>query len=398
MTGVAAWFMWDAAKVPASVPKSPDLAVREAQLRVDVIRNILAVGAGAGGLIALFLALRRQYVKERVDHADQEYKNRTAEDSKHDATERRVTDLYAKAAEQLGSDKAAVRLAALYALERVGQDNDEHRQTIVDLVCAYLRMPYELPESDDIGYVGGRRDVEDEERHHELQVRLAAQKILTKHLTYSKIIVQDGRLHCPVGSDKFWPEIQVDLSGAVLTHVNFRKCAVESINLDRTIIRGRSYFDDFLCSGYGQFSKTSFGDNARFSGATFVGGFLCAEAEFAGSADFSKAKLYLGHFVEVTFKGAVSFKVAHAFVWEFRGSRVYVNASGSHGWPKGFAVGDADKFGFGEIVQVTEIGWWEEEAEDGNPVKEPRLKLVLPEQSTSRGSVDRQPRPDPGPP
>jgi hypothetical protein len=71
--------------------------------------------------------------------------HKVAADTRHDATERRITDLYTKAADQLGSDKAPVRLAGLYALERLAQDNPEHQQTIVNLVCAYLRMPYRPP-------------------------------------------------------------------------------------------------------------------------------------------------------------------------------------------------------------------------------------------------------------
>jgi hypothetical protein len=35
-----------------------------------------------------------------------------------DATERRITELYTKAVEQLGNDKTPVRLGGLYALER----------------------------------------------------------------------------------------------------------------------------------------------------------------------------------------------------------------------------------------------------------------------------------------
>lgn len=66
------------------------------------------------------------------------------EAAKHDATERRLTDLYVKAVEQLGSDKPAVRHGGLYALERVAQNNPDQRQTIVDVVCAYLQAPYTL--------------------------------------------------------------------------------------------------------------------------------------------------------------------------------------------------------------------------------------------------------------
>jgi hypothetical protein len=58
-----------------------------------------------------------------------------------------VTELYTKAADQLGSDKAPVRLAGLYALERLAQDNPSQRQTIVNVICAYLQMPYTTPEA-----------------------------------------------------------------------------------------------------------------------------------------------------------------------------------------------------------------------------------------------------------
>ncbi len=81
------------------------LAPNSAQDRLDTVRTGLAIGAGIGALITLALALRRQQATE------------------HDATERRLTELYVKAVDQLGSDKPAVRQGGLYALERVAQDN-----------------------------------------------------------------------------------------------------------------------------------------------------------------------------------------------------------------------------------------------------------------------------------
>jgi hypothetical protein len=63
-----------------------------AQLRIEAIRTALAVGVGTGGLVALFLSARRQYVSER-EHVLQ---NQIAKDNQHDAAERRVTELYAK--------------------------------------------------------------------------------------------------------------------------------------------------------------------------------------------------------------------------------------------------------------------------------------------------------------
>ncbi len=57
---------------------------------------------------------------------------------------------FATAAEQLGSDKPpAVRLAGVYAMAGLADDWEANRQTCVDVLCAYLRMPYEPDPSSD---------------------------------------------------------------------------------------------------------------------------------------------------------------------------------------------------------------------------------------------------------
>jgi uncharacterized protein YjbI with pentapeptide repeats len=56
---------------------------------------------------------------------------------------RTLNERFATAAEQLGSDKPAVRLAGVYAMAGLADDWGENRQTCVDVLCAYLRMPYE---------------------------------------------------------------------------------------------------------------------------------------------------------------------------------------------------------------------------------------------------------------
>ncbi len=64
-----------------------------ANSRLDAVRTGLAAGAGAGAAVGLMLAFRRQYHQEiATDLTDR------------DATERRITELYTKAVEQLGND------------------------------------------------------------------------------------------------------------------------------------------------------------------------------------------------------------------------------------------------------------------------------------------------------
>jgi ABC-type transporter Mla subunit MlaD len=57
---------------------------------------------------------------------------------------RTLNERFATAARQLGDDKPpAVRLAGVYAMAGLADDWAENRQTCVDVLCAYLRMPYE---------------------------------------------------------------------------------------------------------------------------------------------------------------------------------------------------------------------------------------------------------------
>jgi hypothetical protein len=56
---------------------------------------------------------------------------------------RDLNERFATAAGQLGSDKpAAVRLAGVYAMASLADDWEKNRQTCVDVLCGYLRMPY----------------------------------------------------------------------------------------------------------------------------------------------------------------------------------------------------------------------------------------------------------------
>ncbi len=127
-----------------------------------------------------------------------------------DATERRVTELYTKAADQLGSDKAPVRLAGLYALERLAQGNPSQRQTIVNVICANLQMPYtprgaapaepsahggrssedgtaasEEKQAEQERERYEKRLQEHEKRTQEQRVRTTAQRILQRHRSRS---------------------------------------------------------------------------------------------------------------------------------------------------------------------------------------------------------------------
>ncbi|MFL6120603.1 pentapeptide repeat-containing protein [Actinophytocola sp.] len=227
--------------------------------QIELIKTGLAIGAGMGGAVALVLAGRRQWSTEQAHRVAEQ----SAADVRHDATERRITDLYSKAADQLGSDKAAVRLAGLYSLERLAQDTPTLRQTIVNLLCAYLRIPFNAPPwpLDD-------KPVE-ENQLRELEVRRTAQHILAAHLRFAGAY---GQQH-----ETFWPNIDVALNGAVLYRFDMTGARVRCSSFGGARFVGWTSFEHCDFQGPAIFG------GARFEQATsFRGAWFHAEARFRG--------------------------------------------------------------------------------------------------------------------
>jgi hypothetical protein len=227
-----------------------------ANAHLDAVRTGLAAAGGAAAAVGLMLAFRRQHHQEVVTVL-----------TDLDATERRVTELYTKAAEELGSDRAPVRLAGLYALERLAQANPDHRQTVVHVICAYLRMPFEPPPRPDqsqrhkqqlnrpsvarvsAGH-GGPSPAE------EFLVRAAAQKIITDHL-YKFDLDMAWPRNSPPAAPSFWPGMELDLVGATL--VNFTMQGKVGI----------ADFTDVRFIGGANFAHAEFDNHVYFRGCTW---------------------------------------------------------------------------------------------------------------------------------
>lgn len=220
---------------------------------LDVVRTAGTVVVGAGGAIALLLAARRQ----RSTELTLEHQRKVASATERDAVERRITELYTRAVDQLGNDKAPVRLGGLLALERLAQNNLDQRQTIVDVICAYLRMPYtppgDKPPDEDVSTEAQARY---EQRRQELQVRLTAQRLLATHLR------RDVR-------ELFWADTALDLIGAHLYEFDLTYCRIKSA----------------------QFDGARFSGTANLGGAQFseVGGSTVRTSAWLGSTTHSLA-------------------------------------------------------------------------------------------------------------
>jgi hypothetical protein len=108
-----------------------------------------AVIAASASTLTLIGTLAAQYLGRRATSKDTQ--RAFQEQSEHlDRTlteqwTRAFNERFTTAADQLGSDKPAVRLAGLYAMAGLADDWEAKRQTCVDVLCAYLRMPYGHP-------------------------------------------------------------------------------------------------------------------------------------------------------------------------------------------------------------------------------------------------------------
>jgi uncharacterized protein YjbI with pentapeptide repeats len=205
-----------------------------------------------------------------------------------------------------------VRLGGLYALERLAQNHSDHRQTIVNVICAYLRMPYTPPnppsadqpesastqpspavataptepttEPPDIPaaeLAPGRPDP-----HEERQVRLTAQRILGDHLRDQR--PADQRRTLPPDL-KFWQDMDLDLTGATLIDLDFNQCRGRQVSFATATFTADAWFSGATFTGAAVFSGATFTGAAGFDRATFTRDAVFSEAIFTGEVVFSGA-------------------------------------------------------------------------------------------------------------
>lgn len=96
----------------------------------DVLKLALTIAAGLGGVVALTVAYRRQRATESG----------------------RFGQRFADSAAQLGGTSAAVRMAGAYAMGALADETKEisRRQQCIEVLCAYLRLPYQRGDTSDL--------------------------------------------------------------------------------------------------------------------------------------------------------------------------------------------------------------------------------------------------------
>ncbi|WP_245703086.1 pentapeptide repeat-containing protein [Streptomyces lushanensis] len=216
----------------------------DAKTLFDLVKLSFGVVAGSGALVALVVAYRRQRVDE--------------DGALRDAT-RLHNERFTAAVSQLGDQSAAVRLGGVHALAGLADDapTRDLRQTCIDVLCAYLRLPYttgdDLPQQ-------GNTDV----RHEYMALREVRHTVIR--------LIRD-RLRLAPQHPHSWQGHNLDFTGVV--------------------------FDGGDLSG-----ATFSGGTVTFKNATFnAGAFSFDEADFSGATvDFRLADFTSG---VVTFIGAM---------------------------------------------------------------------------------------------
>lgn len=158
--GVVAGFFWLFAAQAAGQWAFWDLDPRLSQdVLFAVSRNAVTLAAALGVGVTLFFSFRKQQTAEKAQAVavaaqeiatkSQELATRTLELSLNRHERETVSELrirYARAAEQLASDKPAIQLAGIHSLTALSDDwanlgNHIEQQVCISLLCSYTNAP-----------------------------------------------------------------------------------------------------------------------------------------------------------------------------------------------------------------------------------------------------------------
>ncbi|WP_255953967.1 pentapeptide repeat-containing protein [Streptomyces odontomachi] len=235
------------------------------QTLFDLVKLAFGVVAGAGGLIALVVAYRRQRIDE--------------DGAKREAT-RLHTERFTTAVTQLGDASPAVCLGGVHALAGLADDAPTTglRQTCIDVLCAYLRLPYTA-----------ETDLPDNTAalHNHLALRQVRHTVIR--------LIRD-HLRLDADHPHTWQGRDFDLTGAVFDGGDLSK----AIFSDGTV----------------NFTDAHFVGPFSFHDAHFLGGTVnFTEAHFrGGTVDFTEAHFFGGtvNYTKAIFDGStVNFTSAH---------------------------------------------------------------------------------------
>ncbi|MGH8967318.1 MAG: pentapeptide repeat-containing protein, partial [Actinomycetes bacterium] len=237
--------------------------------RADAVRT----GAIGGGAVVALYALWLNDRRRRTEEARHVLEGEKAADER-----------FARSVELLGHEADQVRVGALHALAWLAGATPRYKQTVLDVLCAYLRRPFEHPGLPDADVETDATSASSLDADREREVRLTAQRLIADLL--------------PWGDDPDTRAYHLDLSGARLEHLR-----LEGRRIGRLVAR-RARFHGITQLGMLQAGKPVLLTEASFLGrlnlrdAQLRGGLSLHHTTFAG--EVALAGLTVGTFLDVT--------------------------------------------------------------------------------------------------
>lgn len=266
--------------------------------------HLLPLGTWITGTAVAFAAVGQLFVARR----------RHEEQTKADL-QRRITESFTKAIEQLGSEKLQVRLGGIYALERISRESSDDRRTVMDVLSAFVReqAPWKEPDIGDLfkGVTDARPD----------EVQRRAVKPPTDIAAVVAVLTRGAAERGLQGLDLGATDLQgATMNGARLRSPIFRKANLSMAGFAKAHLVSADFSKARLWGAYftdavirrADFSEARLED-AGFSGARLPGAvFMLArleDAKFYGArlekAVFSRAHLERAKFGDARLEGAI---------------------------------------------------------------------------------------------
>ncbi|WIY04764.1 pentapeptide repeat-containing protein [Amycolatopsis mongoliensis] len=246
------------------------LLAEHATNRGDALKTAGLAGGAVAALYGLWLNDRR----------------RRTEEDRHELERSRISDeRFAKAVELLGHQADQVRVGAIHALAGLARTRpDVYAQTVLDVLCAYLRLPFAH------GDFGDPVD-EPAVAEREGQVRRTAQQVIQSLL---------ARVGTPDA-----PAYTLDLSGARLDRFTLAGRRVGRLGAQGTTIvngaaftdtsfEGSAFFTGAEIHGPVEFVRTKFGSGTGFRDFTVHDEVTFTDVGFATPPDFTQARFPAG--------------------------------------------------------------------------------------------------------
>ena len=272
---------------------------------------------------------QKDQFEKQLEKQQEQFDANAFKDRKAERRER-----YTKAVEQLGDERAPVRMGGVYTLVglvdewleeesiRKYEDRLKEGQVIINNLCAYIRSPFTLAShydelSKDIPSSKGIYERKEQEFY-------ADKATLDSEADVRLSIIKEihDRLQGPeVNTPGVWSDFEYDFSGSIFFYpidltnsycakpINFSGSTYEGeADFSNSTYKGEAYFNNSTYKGEAYFNNSTYKGEAYFNNSTYKGEAYFNNSTYKGEAYFNNST-YKGeaYFNNSTYKGEADF-------------------------------------------------------------------------------------------